>query len=344
MEIAYHRTILKTKTLFRISRDAYSQREILVVRISADGQHGYGELSEHPYYKSDINAQLDQLKSLRDNFPLTFTSAAQFLEAISAQHLHPFLLSALDTAAHDLEAKTKNISIAQLLKIKQATQANTMYTIGMDGIKKMQQDIIAHPWPLYKIKLGNDKVIETISALRDVTSSAFCIDANCSWTKNQLLAFTQRLAELNVLFIEEPLGREKSQETKDVLEDIPIPIVADESCCNMDDLKACLGGYHGINIKLMKVGGYRKALEMMELAQKEGMFVMGGCMMESSIGISHLAQVCSDMKYLDMDSNVLIANDIAEGAMMQKKSVRYGNGPGLAAEIHDTVSSSFHTI
>ena len=68
-----------------------------------------------------------------------------------------------------------------------------------------------------------------------------------------------------------------------------LPIFADESCINEQDINKCVGHFHGVNIKLMKCGGFTPAKRMIQNARNQGMKVMVGCMTESSVGISAVA-------------------------------------------------------
>ena len=49
------------------------------------------------------------------------------------------------------------------------------------------------------------------------------------------------------------------------------------------------------------------------LARELGMKVMLGCMVESSVGVASAAMVASEVDWLDLDGNLLIADDPFEG-------------------------------
>ena len=58
---------------------------------------------------------------------------------------------------------------------------------------------------------------------------------------------------------------------------------------------------HGINIKLVKCGGLTPARRMISKAKHLGLDVMVGCMTESTVGISAIAQLLPLLDYVDMD-------------------------------------------
>ena len=63
---------------------------------------------------------------------------------------------------------------------------------------------------------------------------------------------------------------------------------------------------------------------------------MVGCMCESSVGISAIAQLLPLLDYVDMDGAVLIAKDIATGVRVEKGRAIFpaenGNGVRLLPE------------
>jgi len=92
-----------------------------------------------------------------------------------------------------------------------------------------------------------------------------------------------------------------------------LPVIADESCIVPEDVTKCHGHFSGINIKLTKCGGLTPARKMISEAKSLGLKVMVGCMTESSVGISAIAQLTPQLDYVDMDGAILLKEDIAKG-------------------------------
>lgn len=78
----------------------------------------------------------------------------------------------------------------------------------------------------------------------------------------------------------------------------------------------CAGYFDGINIKLTKCGGLTPALRMIQKARELNLKVMVGCMTESSVGISAIAQLLPQLDYVDMDGAMLLKEDIATGVQI----------------------------
>jgi L-alanine-DL-glutamate epimerase-like enolase superfamily enzyme len=60
---------------------------------------------------------------------------------------------------------------------------------------------------------------------------------------------------------------------------------------------------------------------------------MVGCMTESSVGISAIAQLLPLLDYVDMDGAVLLAEDIASGVRVEKGVCHFPGQPGLGVEL-----------
>jgi L-alanine-DL-glutamate epimerase-like enolase superfamily enzyme len=117
---------------------------------------------------------------------------------------------------------------------------------------------------------------------------------------------------------------------KQVYQQSMLPLIADESCIVEEDVERCYGHFHGINIKLVKCGGLTPARRMIAQARELGMKVMVGCMTESSVGISAIAQLSPMLDYVDMDGALLLKEDIATGVTIHEGKVTYPkiNGTG----------------
>jgi L-alanine-DL-glutamate epimerase-like enolase superfamily enzyme len=89
----------------------------------------------------------------------------------------------------------------------------------------------------------------------------------------------------------------------------PIPIYVDEDAHVLADVREAAERAHGINVKLAKSGGIREAVRMAHAARALGLGVMLGCMIESGLGIAAACQMASLCDHLDLDGNLLLAED-----------------------------------
>jgi L-Ala-D/L-Glu epimerase len=245
-----------------------------------------------------------------------------------------FALCAVDQAAHDLWGKLRHQPVWRLWGLKLQDLPLSDYTIGMDSIEKMVAKMKEFDgWPIYKIKLGTADDLAIVQELRQHTDSVFRIDANTSWTAEQTIAMAPALKDLGVEFIEQPLRADDWVGMRRVFQQSALPVIADESCLTEADVPHCAGFFHGVNIKLTKAGGLTPARRMIDEARALDLRVMVGCMNESSVGISAIAQLLPLLDYVDMDGALLIARDVASGVRLDKGKAIFpdenGNGVRL---------------
>jgi L-alanine-DL-glutamate epimerase-like enolase superfamily enzyme len=72
---------------------------------------------------------------------------------------------------------------------------------------------------------------------------------------------------------------------------------------------------------------------MIDRARELGLQVMVGCMTESSVGISAIAQLLPLLDYADLDGALLIANDPATGVTFANGRVQYASEAGTGARL-----------
>ncbi|MCA9231114.1 MAG: dipeptide epimerase [Planctomycetales bacterium] len=334
MKLSTHCFELPLKHTFTISRESTDIQPSLVVELS-DGTHsGYGEATTNSYYRVTLDSMRKSLDAVQELVaatekidPETFWQAAS-----RCMPDDPFALCALDEAAHDLWGKQQGAPVYQLWNLDPANNPVSCFTIGIADIPTMVRKMQEVPgWPIYKIKLGTEHDLEIIRELRQHTPAVFRVDANCGWNAEQAVRNSVELKKLNVEFIEQPLPRDDRDGAKHVYENSVLPIVADESCISAADVQQCHGRFHGINIKLVKCGGLTPARRMIAEAHQLGMKVMVGCMVESTVGISAIAQLLPLLDYVDMDGAELISQDVAAGVKLELGRCLYppANGSGV---------------
>lgn len=283
----------------------------LMIRLSLGNWQGFGEAPAIVYYNVTVELMMELLEKNRkliEKFALI--DPERFWHFL--HHLFPndpFLVSALDMAGWDLFGQMKKMPIHDIWNT--AWNENTPipicdYTLGIDSIEKMVEKMKAHPWPIYKIKVGTDYDIEMITALRAHTTAPLRVDANAGWTTEEALQKIPALAKLGVELVEQPLAKDNWEGMAQLKSVSVLPLFADESCVFEKDVAVCANYFHGINIKLTKCSGLTPALRMIKEAKALGMKVMMGSMNESVIGSAAIAQFLPQLDYVDMDGPLLM--------------------------------------
>lgn len=340
MQIRLREIHLPMRHPFTISFGTTTVQHNLLVELEQDGVIGYGEAAPGlAYTEFTVESMITALEAARPLIEAEkLTTPPELWEKMLPSLGHNrFALCALDLAAHDLWGKLAGAPVWKLWGLDISKVPFSDYTIGIDPIEKMVEKMKEFDgWPIYKIKLGTADDLAIVRALRQHTDAIFRIDANTAWTPEQTIAFAPELKELGVEFIEQPLLRDNWEGMKRVRAECVLPVIADESCLTEEDVERCAGLFHGINIKLTKAGGLTAGRRMIEAARKQGLQVMVGCMSESSVGISAIAQLLPLLDYVDMDGAVLIARDIASGVRLEKGRPIFpdenGNGVQLLAD------------
>ena len=337
IDLAVRHFALPLRHPFTISRGTVTVQDTVIVQLHEGGCFGYGEATTNPYYGATVESLSRRILAVA---PLLRAVSADDLDGMlaaigSALGADTFARSALDMAAHDLWARRQGQPLHRLWGLDPAVGPASNYTIGIDTPERMVRKLAEVPeWPIYKIKLGTDRDLEIIRELRNHTDKPFRVDANCGWTTRQAIEFSGPLAELGVEFIEQPLAADDPG-MAEVRRHSALPVFADESCGVEGDVEACAGLFHGINIKLCKCGGLAPARRMIARARELGLDVMCGCMTESTVGISALAQIVPQLDFVDMDGAALLASDIASGVVVEGGLRRYPDRPGTGVELQD---------
>lgn len=336
MQLILHQFDLPLKHTFTITHESRNIQPTLIVELKNGEFTGFGEATETPYYGITIDKLIAQLEAVREEIETyNLEDPSEFWHKMASQLLdsHPFALCALDCAAWDLFAKMKGKKLYEVWGLDVSNNIITDYTIGIDSVEKMVEKLKELPFPLYKIKLGTEKDIEIISALRKHTDAVFRVDANTAWTAQQTIKNASKLKELGVEFIEQPLKANDWAGMAEVYEYSELPIIADESCILEEDVEKCAGYFHGVNIKLMKCGGLTPALRMIEKAKTLGLKTMVGCMTESTIGCSAIAHLLPLLDYVDMDGPLLVNDTISTGIKIDFGKIIYSEENGTGAKL-----------
>lgn len=314
MQLTLKKYVLQLKHTFSISRESYDFQDSLIVSLSLDGCTGFGEATANAYYSISVESMISEIESIRYELEaFDFTTPMVLYDFLKQKGLTNFAICALDLAAHDLYGKLKGKPLYEIWGTTLDSCPTTNYTIGIAPIEKMVAKMQETPWPIYKIKLGTDNDVAIVKALREHTDAVFRIDANCAWSVEETIYNAPLLKDLGVEFLEQPLKADNWEGMEIVMHHTVLPIIADESCIIESDVEKCGLHFSGINIKLTKCGGLTPALRMIKKAKELGLKVMVGCMTESTVGISAIAQLLPQLDYVDMDGAMLLKDDIADG-------------------------------
>jgi len=327
MNLTHHTVDLKLKHPFRISRSVTELKKNVIVHID----EGIGEAAPSQYYGENAETVIRCLEKVEGQLGDDPFQIESILSKLNEEFPGDFSAkAAIDMALHDLAAKKLNIPVYQLLGLDGSVPLITSYTIGIDTFEKMKEKTrLASEFLIFKVKVGVENDLEMVKAVRDVTDARIRVDANAGWSVEEALEKIDELKEFDIEFVEQPIDPQDKAGLKRIKDKAGIPIIIDEWLMTSKDIPSFVGCCHGINIKLAKCGGIREGLRMIHTARAHGLMVMLGCMIESSVGIAAAAQLGSLVDFLDLDGNLLVANDPFEGLKVERGKLHLSNLPGL---------------
>ena len=349
--IELHRLRIPLKAPFITSLGPNHEADnVVVVLRTKDGLTGFGECS--PFWP--INGETAETclvvgahlaKGLLGRDALDIEGAHLVMDRIIFGNSS--IKSVFDIALHDIAAQRAGLPLFAFLGGRRDKTLVTDYTVSIGDPEKMAKDalgIVRNGFTVIKVKLGGegDTDVERIRAIRSVVelSIPLRIDANQGWDPDTAIRTLQVLSPFNIQHCEEPIPRWQFMELRRVREASPIPIMADESCCDHHDAERLigLGACQRFNIKLGKSGGLFKARKIIALAEAAGIELQIGGFLESRLAFTasaHLALTSAAVKHCDMDTPMMFAQDPVLGGITfgVAGTISMPDAPGLGATI-----------
>jgi L-Ala-D/L-Glu epimerase len=333
MALTFKPYTLSLKHVFTIATSSRTTTPCVLTQIAYDGAVGHGEASMPPYLgESQDSCQAFLAKVDLAKYPNPFELETILADIDAIAPGNPAAKASVDIALHDLVGKLMNQPWYNIWGYDPAKAPFTSFTIGIDTPDVVRQKVKeAAEYKILKVKLGRENDHEMIETIRSVTDRPLTADANQGWKDRQkALDEIAWLKEKNVLFVEQPFPKETPlADFAWLTERSPLPIMADEMCQRLADVRKVYGAVSGINIKLMKSTGMREAQKMVVLARALGMKVMLGCMTETSCGISAASHLSPMVDWADLDGALLISNDAFTGTTVVDGKVTLTSAPGI---------------
>jgi L-Ala-D/L-Glu epimerase len=320
---------LRLAETFVISRESSDEEDVVQLEVRHGDVSGFGEgapIERYGESGASALAYLEAVARLLGDDPFALEELESRLPAGENA-----ARQALDGALHDLQGNLLGVPVRKLLGLPRSGPP-TSWTVWLGDPDDMARraEKAATRFRRLKLKLGGGDGldVERVRAVRGVTELPLQVDVNEWWSLEEALEALPQLGDLGVAYCEQPLraGDEGGRELKGRS---PIPIYVDEDCHRLDDVAACAAIAHGINIKLAKSGGIREAVRMAHAARALGLGVMLGCMIESGLGIAAGCVVAPLCDHVDLDGNLLLAEDPWPGVSLVDGVQVPSDEPGL---------------
>jgi L-Ala-D/L-Glu epimerase len=331
VEISARIASLPLKEPFVIARETTTEAEVVWVEIEHEGTSGYGEAAPIARYDEAAESALAYVEEVADSLVDDPFALDEIHDRLPAREYAA--RAAIDAALHDLCGKLTGLPAWRLLGLRQAGPP-TSWTIGLGEPDEMAEKASrVGDFKSVKLKLGgrDGRDVERVRAVREVWSGPIRVDVNEYWPLDEALESIPQLEGLGVDYVEQPL-RAGDPDGPALKSASPLPIYVDEDCHTLADVAACVERAHGINIKLAKSGGIREAIRLAHAARALDLGVMLGCMVESGLGIAAGASIASLCDHVDLDGNILIAEDPWPGVQLVDGVQLPSAAPGLGVK------------
>jgi L-alanine-DL-glutamate epimerase-like enolase superfamily enzyme len=347
VEIYYFDIALKEP--FTITLGTITTSSGLLIRIVTDaGITGIGESSPYQPVTGDTQeTNVAAARSLREMLkgkdPLAIESAQKLFGGFF--HSNPSLIAAFDMALYDILGKAAGLPVFRLLGGDKTT-FETDVTTGIDTPENMVKSVqtrLAAGFKTFKIKVGldPDSDVARLQAIRDAIGYGYSIriDANQGWTVAQAITALRTMEKFKIQFCEQPGLYSDIAGMKQVRDESPIGIMADESLFFPADALKLIqaGACDYFNIKLMKAGGMTNGLRIALIAEAANIRCMLGCMIETRLGLTAAAHVhgaCRNIVFADLDGYFSHTFDpIVDGMAVKDGMITLPEKPGLGVDV-----------
>ncbi len=298
---------------WKITRGQTKVKENLVVTFKEGKLSGRGEVS----FLTGAGPSVAEVEDFFDEFlkvvPREVNGLEDFTQILEDGDFPANLKCALETAYVGFLAELMDDSPQRVLGIRDVSNIPTSMSIPHMEIKEVKSHIQNHDlkrFPALKVKITSGLDLDFLKEVSNCYDGPLRIDGNeCFTNADECLEFISGLQGMNIDFIEQPITHLEFNECITLRNCSPYMIFADESLQDgrvIDDFQL---GFHGVNVKLSKAGGYYKAQRQLKEARELGLKTMLGCMVESSLGISCAMNIAHGVDYFDLDGFLLLEKD-----------------------------------
>jgi L-alanine-DL-glutamate epimerase-like enolase superfamily enzyme len=304
---------LELKYTWKLSRNATTFKINNIITVGDGTYTGKGEVAPNIRYNETPEGMLSSFALFTQQAPEQVNSIEELTDLLNGLSLPNALRFGIESAYVHYTCNKKGISVTDFLGIKPPSPLTTSFSLPImpaDEVATFYRTHHLSRFKRLKLKVNAEYAHDLLQALSAVTSQPLIVDANEGWTNpEELITFLHELKTYNIDVIEQPMPAGMEAEYVHVKKHSPFLLIADESVCHHADFEALQHQFHGINMKLMKAGGYINGLRLLNGAVKHKMHTMVGCMIETSLGISSAMNLCAGIEFVDLDGFMIVKDE-----------------------------------
>lgn len=304
--------VLPLNFTWKISRNSSNEKKNFFVKVSDKNIFAVGEIAPNVRYGESeelIKVQFDKFVS--EYTPEKSESLDLFESFLDSLGLAHSLRFGIESAFVHLHCENRGIHPSEYFGLTLPNSVSTCFSVPIIPIDEIKDFIKPlKRFKSLKIKVNQETALDMVMEVAKNTKQKLRIDGNESWTDvNALIKFIDKVKKLPIEFIEQPMPANLIDEYKFLKKNCPFDLIADESVEDKADFKLIAEQFHGVNMKLMKSGGYKNGLHLLNQARKHNLKTMIGCMVETSLGIYSAFNLAYKVDYLDLDGFMIIKTD-----------------------------------
>ncbi|MBJ6145627.1 enolase C-terminal domain-like protein [Hymenobacter sp. BT559] len=309
---------LPLRYTWKIARNASTTKTNLVVQATQAGSVGRGEAAPNVRYGESPELLQQQFARLLAAGLPQVTTLPELAALLAAQPVAHALAFALEAALTHCLAARAGQPVWQFLGVPQpAARVATAFSLPiMDpgevaGFIAQQR---AQRFSLLKIKVNQAEGLDLLRAVAAACpGQPLLVDGNEAWPDaDSLLQFLEQVAGVPGLvlhLLEQPLPAALADDYRYLRPRTAVPLLADESVTDEADFSDIARQFHGVNVKLMKAGGYQRGIDLLRRTRAQGLLPMLGCMVETSLGIWSALQISALAEVHDLDGMLIVRDE-----------------------------------
>jgi L-alanine-DL-glutamate epimerase-like enolase superfamily enzyme len=320
---------LPLKYDWKIARNNSQSKINFIVHLQYHQWKGSGEIAPNIRYGETPEQILDAFNRFKNEGANSISSFDELDDVLAKSNVPNSLRFGIESAFVHMISHSESLPVHEILGIAKPEPIATSYSFPImpaSALKAFYDAHALHRFQLLKLKVNASNCMELIETLAAFTGTPFIVDANESFTcAEDVLDLSNRIAQTRLVCIEQPMPAALVNEYQKLKPLIKHPLIADESICRSVDFNLLESQFHGVNVKLMKTGGYFEAISILNQAHERGMITMLGCMIETTLGISSAMQVSNcipQLNYLDLDG-FMVLKDEPFGLVTERDGVLY---------------------
>ena len=304
--------------VWKISRNASATKTNLLIDVSGQGHHGRGEAAPNVRYDESPGLLQQQFATLQVHGLASVESLEDLDALLAAQPVAHALSFALEAALVQWLAAQAGQPVWQWLGVPAPARAvPTAFSLPImepGAVAGFIREQDAARFQLLKIKVNQT---EGLYLLREVArvlpGHALLVDGNETWTDaDGVLRFLEQAAALpglHLRLLEQPLPAALSDDYRYLRPRSAVPLLADESVTDTADFADIASQFHGVNVKLMKAGGFRRGIDLLRRTRAHGLLPMLGCMVETTVGIAAALSISALADVHDLDGFLIVQDE-----------------------------------